>query len=116
MADSEAYKAIRGVLVGQPTMAISAQWKGGAARILWPLVIGTTGTGDEEEIERLLSFEFVAADPTAKKFRCFKIKDLTVTANPAVAWPANPTPNGLRFKQVKKQNCVEDVDVFRQRV
>jgi hypothetical protein len=79
---------------------------------LWPLVLGfSEASGSGPDPEKLLCYKYDPDDPAAKRFRCYFVSDLTDVVR--VNWPTTPEPKGLRFKQVVRQNCVEDVEVYR---
>jgi hypothetical protein len=90
-------------------------------RKLWPLVLGHNESGSEEialcyqygghtdlELEPHVSF---------RNLRCLKLHKLRDVSKEV--FDASPQGEGfdppvLTFKQVKKQNCIDEVDVHRQ--
>jgi hypothetical protein len=119
-----------------PLQAIETYFQGdpsGSTRKLWPHVLGTNNGK-----EMVLCYQYdghserplVKPHPSKKNFRCFeliKLKDPTNPANPNVKvitfTPINPpppagqtwTPFEFKFKDVKRQNCVDEdeVETFR---
>jgi hypothetical protein len=111
---SAEFDAIKLVIETKPPKAIKAKWKNGPERQLWPHVLGTNPAGGSDPpVEVVLCLEYAEDDDgePIKKFRCFKVEHLTIVGNPITS-PWTPIPK-MRFKQVKKQNCVDDVEVYR---
>ncbi len=109
-----------------------------STRTLWPLVLGTSRTGPgSPDVEMVVCYQYdgysklplALPHPKLKKnIRCFKVASLKDPANPANTQvkvidfaPINPPPPAgdswdppkVKLKQLKKQNCVDDVDVAR---
>jgi hypothetical protein len=109
----------------------------GSIRKLWPHVLGVSKTGNTvEEVVLCYQYDGYSKRPVAtphpklkKNMRCFKVASLRDPTNPiagsqvividfASVDPPPPAgqswePKKLTYKQLDKQNCVEDVDVFR---
>jgi|SRR4051794_26538963 hypothetical protein len=102
--------------------------EGQDARRIFPLVLGQNAAGTED---MLLCYQYEGYTPqplrpnfSTKNFRCLKVAQLknangTATdtdAQPIVYHPITPFPplNKMKFKDVKRQNCVDEdhVDVF----
>jgi hypothetical protein len=99
--------------------AIQATWlTDGKQYTLWPLVLGFSQAGGSgPDPEKVLCYKFDPTNTNARRFRCYKVADLTSVVR--VDWPTTPSPppiqepRGLRFKQVVSQNCVTEVECFR---
>jgi hypothetical protein len=87
-------------------------------RKLWPLVLGQDANGEDVA----LCYQYGGYSPVILKphvnnrnLRCMKLSKLSqvekIVFNPATEGFDPPV---MKFRQVKKQTCVEDVDVYRQ--
>jgi len=88
--------------------AIQATYKG-IARKFVPFVLGTNPSV-------VLGYQYDAPAANGTGWRCFPLADFqagTVTQIAFVA-PAGWTPKKMKFKDVKRQNCVENVEVWQQ--
>jgi hypothetical protein len=137
MALSANYLLIRGAITNSTQRkAILVYYAGDPAtttRKLWPLVIGTTRTASGD-VERVLCYQYdgyskvlplATPHPNLANLRCFKVESLKDPTNPTNPDPTTNlvleidfspttwTPPTVKFKQVKKQNCIEDVDEAR---
>ena len=96
----------------------------GTLRKLWPHVLGRTTVPDSNpplEVEMVLCYQYggYSKDPIdthhdqypRKNFRCFKVESLLDVVKEL--FQEEWTPKKLKFRQVKKQSCVDDVDFFR---
>ena len=141
MAPSTNFLLIKSVIENTDKKAIHAYYEGdpaGTTRKLWPHVLGWSRTGPgSPDVEMVLCYQYdgysgrplATPHPKLKKnCRCFKVASLKDPANPTNSQvlvidfdPINPPPptgdtwepKKFTFKQVKKQNCVDDVEVFR---
>jgi hypothetical protein len=133
------YDVIRGVIVENNSTPSGGLLHAIAARLtadptgdtntrkLFPLVLGKDAAGT---VEMVLMYQYAGyskkpLEPnySKKNFRCFKVDDLKNTNpdEPAVQRiPFSPSPAftipKLKFKDVKRQNCVDEdnVDVYYQ--
>jgi hypothetical protein len=118
------FKAV--IIEPDPTepRAIQAKYQGDQVdddddlRKLWPLVLGFDTAGEEVALcYQYKGYSQLPLKPhvSMRNLRCLKISKLTDVTK-IVYDPATEgfDPPVLRFKQVKKQTCVDDVDVYRQ--
>ncbi len=104
------YDAIKAVVMDK-TKAIEVAYRG-ETRKLVPFVLGTNPKNGTD-VESVLGFQYAGSNPTLPKgWRCFNVDSLvTVTSIPYTPIPG--VPPKIKFKEVKKQNSIEDVDVWR---
>jgi hypothetical protein len=129
------YAKIRDVIANQPTNntdpigVIEVQYDQdplGKHRMLIPYVIGKS-TPNNSEIEMVLCYQYdndvnpgqiTIPHPSRENYRCFRVSSLKfiqvitfVTKNPPPPDGQKWRPKNISPKHLKKQNCVEAVDV-----
>jgi len=131
---SAEYNLIKGIINNTTqSLAISAMYGSDPSpRMLWPHVLGMSEIPDSnppQQQEMVLCYHYGGYTPyplatphrDRKNFRCLKVASLkNVQSIPFIAAPPPPPPTGQTWKpwkfkpkQVKRQNCVETVDVYR---
>jgi hypothetical protein len=134
MANSANYNSIKQAMQATPLKALLARISNDTTdlRKLVPLALGTSQK-DGTDVEMVLCYQYdapavdVLPNFNIKNCRCFPVEKLknptnTDSSNPdskiALVFdftPINPSSPAwkpeLTFKQLKKQNCVEDVEV-----
>jgi hypothetical protein len=120
------FKTVIKELDEEQPRAIYARYQGDpptddAIRKLWPHVLGTTpsATPGAEDEEVALCYQYgghsgaalVLPHPSRKNLRCFKLALMSNVTKELFEEPWDPIE--MKFKDVKKQTCVEDVDVYR---
>lgn len=110
-----------------PSWAIQAKYVGDVAtdpvRKFLAYVLGTSldDTGGNQHV--VLGFQYEGKNtppfpPSRKNWRCFKVDSFdptTVSKIPFAPSPPFVPPPPLKFRQLKKQSCVEDVEAWRQK-
>jgi hypothetical protein len=102
---SARYNKIRQLIVAEKAM--SANYKAGPLRSLWPMVIGTSPkpNSPSQDDEIVLCYQFAGPNPPTG-WRCFKVTSLTNITEIAATGRPNMTP-----RKLARQSCVQDRDV-----
>lgn len=114
---SDNYEFIKEVIETIPPKAIKAKYKDQTnQRKLWPHVLGTNpGPGSDPDVEVVLCLEHALDDDgnVIRRFRCFKVEELTIIGDPIInPWPTG-YPKKMTFRQARKQSSVDEVDAYR---
>ncbi len=107
---SQNYDKIRGV-VTNPAKAIEVTYQAETRKMV-PFVLGTNQK-NAADVEAVLCFQYAGSNPNLPKgWRCFNVNSLTTVSEIAYS-PVPGVPPKIKFKEVKKQSSVDDVDVWR---
>jgi len=123
---------IKDIIKNKPRKAIQVHFEKdppGEKRKLWPHVIGWSADPSGNNVEKVLCYQYdgytpsgnlATPHPARANFRCFKVenlKELTIVNFEASPNPPPDPPSWepikFKYKDVKRQNCVETVDEFR---
>jgi hypothetical protein len=104
------YQFLRNV-IKTPDRAVKIKYKNRDPdwRLVFPHVIGTSTQGSAEVNMVLCAIESGQAEP--KKYRCFNVDDLKIN-DQTYDWSNASIPK-LKFRQVRKQSSIDDVDIYR---
>jgi hypothetical protein len=124
------YQTISDVIEHHPTKAISVNYNQDPAsvtRLLWPHVLGMSRNpkAGGPDVEMVLCYQYddgqsptqvVIPHVSRANYRCFPVASFTTIAVITFSSTAPPPgwhPELFKYKHVRKQNCVDDPDVFR---
>jgi hypothetical protein len=105
--------AVMTAVIETNNKGIKADYDDRGERLLWPKVIGLTNGKERVLCTELEEYPVGSGRYRQKHWRCFAVEDLEVSLDDTFVVERDDRPEKWKVKHLRKQSCVEDIDVFR---